>query len=172
MRPAATRSSFFEAPAGRYLRGRTWIFACAHEGFYGTFLTGRPDEADLAELTRAYAVPAAREIPHVSLLDASRVEEVDAAAFGLLLDFFVAHLPGLARRITRLAFVHGPGVAGATIAGYPKVLPLECPVRIFDDGAAALDWLDGSDAALRAELVRLVDSLASEAPERTRLRAI
>jgi AraC-like DNA-binding protein len=170
VKAAGTRASFFEDPTGRYLRGRTWIFACPREGLYATFLAGTPDEADLRELTGAYAVPAARA-PHVVLFDGSRLEAIDHAAHSMLLEVFAARTERLTRVMTRLAVVHGEGTVGAVIAGYPKMLPLLCAPRLFRETDAALEWLD-VPAALRREVVELADTLGPQDADLVRLSGL
>jgi AraC-like DNA-binding protein len=167
----ATREGFLRAPEGRFVRGRSWIFGCAHAGLYVTFLSGCPDEHDLRDLTLAYAVPLAAATPHATLFDASRVLEVDVVALALLLGFFERRAEVLTRRTERLAVVHADGVAGAVFAGYPKVLPIPCETRSFVATDAALRWL-GCRAELRAELGALAASLDAEEAELGRLRAL
>src|SRR6516162_7279577 len=112
LKAAATRESFYAAPEGRYLRGRTWIFGCLRPGLFASFLAGRPEEGDLAVLSRVYAVPAAR-LPHTVLFDGSRVESLDAAALGLLLSSMAAGIRRLTKNLLRVAVVHGKGATGA-----------------------------------------------------------
>jgi AraC-like DNA-binding protein len=166
---ASTRARFFEAPVGRYVRGRSWIFACPCEGLFATFLAGSPEEDDLDALGRSYAVPAAKA-PHTVLFDGSRVDHVDARALGSLLELFRAGAQRFTRSLTRVAVVHGSGVAGAVIAGYPKMLPLP-ETRLFKETAAALEWL-GAPAHVRAELVSIADGLGVRDAEAVRLGAL
>jgi len=169
VKPVATRARFFDAPLGRFLRGRSWIFACPCKGVFATFLGGRPNEADLRDLTRVYAVPAARDA-HVVLFDGSRVEAVDAAAHAMLLEHFRARAEVLTRALTRVAVVHGPGVIGALFAGYPKILALRCETRTFVDTDAALVWL-GADERVRADSIAIADSLGARDGDLQKLSA-
>lgn len=171
MRATATCQSFLRSPVGSYLRGRSWLVACPYANLCATVLAGRPDEQDLRELTSAYAVPEARVSPHAVLFDGSLMTTVDDAALGMLLAYFVEHQGRLTRFITRLAVVYGTGVAGAVVAGAPKMLSLSCPVQSFSDTGAALDWLGFDEAALRHELAALSQSLADDATL-ARLRAL
>jgi AraC-like DNA-binding protein len=168
---ATTRESFLARPRGRYLRGRSWIFCCASDRLYATFIAGRPEQDDLRELTRAYAVPGAARLPHHVLFDASRVVGSDIAAIGLLLDFFLERATFLTRNLTRVAAVHGAGLAGAMFAGYPQVLPLPCVSRRFKATEDALAWLD-CDATLAGALCALADSLGTEEEHLVHLRAL
>ncbi len=171
LKQAATRAGFLASPVGRFVRGRAWAFCCPHPGLYVTLLAGRLDEGDVRELTGVYAVRGARRTPHVKLFDASRVQTIDAAALGLLLDFYVARTAALTRNCSKVAVVHGGGATGAVFAGYPKLLPLECEQRSFGDTDAALAWL-GADEAVRRELVTLAESLGGDDVHLARLRAL
>jgi len=153
------------------VRGRSWLFACVHAELYATFLAGCPDEADLDALTRAYGVPAAASRSHAVLFDGSRLGSLDERALDVLLRFFHGRAVSFSRRITRVAVAHGGGATGAIVAGFPKVLPLLCPSRVFGDSGAALEWL-GCSPAERAELAALADSIASEDALVTRVRAV
>jgi AraC-like DNA-binding protein len=171
LKEVASRESFLAAPVGRYVRGRGWLFVCAHAGLYATFLAGRPDENDLRELTHVYGVRGARHTPHVTLFDASRVETIDAAAMGVLLGYYQANVKVLTRSMKRVAVVHGDGAVGAVFAGYPSMIPLPNEYRQFAGTDEALAWL-GADEALRAELRALADSVVAVDPEIQRLRAL
>jgi AraC-like DNA-binding protein len=171
MRAAASTESFRAAPVGRYVRGDTWLFACANESLYATFLAGRPSETDLAKLASVYGVPLAAARPHAVLFDASRVEALDTPALDLLLRFFAKRAASYSRTITRVAVARGGGATGAVFAGYPKVIALSCPSQSFDDTEAALTWL-GADAPARAALMGAASTLSSEDALTSRLRAL
>jgi len=149
-----------EAPVGRYLRGRAWVFGCPREGLFTTLLAGRPDEEDLVALADCYHLPAAKQ-PHDVLFDGSRLTAVDERAFGTLLQQFLDRARPLTRSLRRVAFVHGHGVPGALMAGYAQVLPLPCETRRFVDTRAALAFLKAS-AAVTEEVLALASSFDSD----------
>lgn len=125
----------------------------------------------MRELAGAYGVRAGGA-PHVVLFDGSRVEGVDAPAHDLLIRHFTERAARFTPNLTRAAFVHGDGVAGALFAGYRKVLPLPaCETRSFADTDVALQWL-GAAATVRAEVVALAASLGSVDPALVRLQAL
>ncbi|MFO0550147.1 MAG: helix-turn-helix transcriptional regulator [Polyangiaceae bacterium] len=171
VRAAASRQSFFDAPIGRYVRGDTWLFACVRADLYATFLAGRPTEAELDALTRVYQVPLAAREAHAILFDATRVHTLDTAAFDTLLGHFHAHAPALSRRATKVAVASGDGPSGAVFAGYPKVISLACPYRVFRDTESAAAWL-GCEGDLGRELHAAADLLTATDAVETRLAAI
>lgn len=169
MKPAASRAGLVEAPIGRYLRGRAWVFGCPCDGLFATLLAGRPDEEDLVALVNCYRLPAAKR-PHDVLFDGSRLTEVDERAFGTLLQHFLERARPLTRALRRVAFVHGRGVPGALMAGYARVLPLPCETRLFVDTAAGLAFLEASPQVTE-EVLGLAASFASD-PVLIRLQAL
>ncbi|MFO0619281.1 MAG: helix-turn-helix domain-containing protein [Polyangiaceae bacterium] len=171
MRAAPSTESFRASPVGRYLRGENWVFACPSESLFATFLARRPSETDLAALARAYGVPLAGTRMHAVYFDATRVEKLDGPAADLLLRFFHRRAVSYSRTITRVAVAHGPGAIGAVFAGYPKVLPLQCPSRSFAHPERALEWL-GADRATREALEDVAATLSSDDAVVTRLRAV
>jgi AraC-like DNA-binding protein len=166
---AASRERFFATPAGRYLRGRCWLFGCLREGLFATFLAGRPDEDDLEALGRAYVVPAARQ-PHVILFDGSRLSALDTAALGRLLDFLVS-TRRVRRHVLKVAVVHGNDATGAVIAGYPQVIGLTCETKKFTATGPALAWL-GAGEKLGDATVALADTITADDADLVRLRAM
>lgn len=153
------------------MRGRTWVVACPARALYVTLFAGRPDEADLRELARAYRVRASTT-PHAVLFDGSRVEAIDPGAHELLFRSFEARRSAFTPNLVRAAFVHGDGVPGAVFAGYRRLLPLgTCETRSFRDTGRALAWL-GADDDARAKVDVLAASLVEGGVELARLRAL
>ena len=64
---------------------------------------------------------------HVSLVDTSRVENVDPAAFLALNRYVVEHKAALAEKVARLGLVRPGGFAGAVVAGFFSLLDRGAP---------------------------------------------
>src|SRR5690606_24490817 len=85
MRAASSIDELFAAPIGAYLVGGTWLYFCARADLFGFLLWGTPTLEDMQRLCRALEVELGDGITaHSSLVDVSRVDAVDAEAFGVL----------------------------------------------------------------------------------------
>lgn len=174
MRPAASIEDFVAAPVGRYLGGASFLYFCAEPELCGFVLWGRPDEEEIRRLIRALkselAPPA---VPHASIVDARRLDGVDAGAYGAISGYVKDHWEPLRAYVTRLALVRPSGLAGAVVAGFFQVLSPPYPVETFADPAGALAWLGRADAgALIAELDALQAAASGTAPVVAQLRAL
>src|SRR5262245_38736436 len=69
-------------PVGKFVAGPTFAHFCLEPGLGGVMLWGRPSEHDARALGRSLVIelapPAA---PHVSIIDASRIDSGDPAAW-------------------------------------------------------------------------------------------
>ena len=149
-------------PVGRYVAGRGYAHFCAHPRLWGVLLWGRPNQDDAARLGRSLVLELkAPAVPHVSVVDASRLEGVDSGAFGALDGYVRDHLDSLSRQVTRLALVRPPGMEGAFVAGFFEVLPRPYPVEVFADLGAALTWLDEDACVERPPPSAFAGALAS-----------
>jgi AraC-like DNA-binding protein len=166
-------ADFAAAPAGRYLAGPSWLHFCASPSLFGVVLWGRPGRDEVVRLIESLAIELGPGVArHASLVDASRVDSVDAAAFELLSQYVRARHDELSAHVARLALVRPSGMAGAIAAGFYAVLDAPYPVELFADAAAALAWLDPSaDPAIVADLARAQAELAEVAPLVALLRA-
>ncbi len=154
-------------PRGKYFVGRTWLsFFAAHGRFSGTLVWGEPSAADVElwqSCARLRLSPACT--PHASLFDGHRIENLSPTAFGALARFASKSLPRFEERITRLAVVHGGAFAGAVAAGFTKLVPLPCPVEVFNDTGKALRWLGcENDASLLDQLGRVQGEAKTVSP--------
>src|SRR5215472_297204 len=167
LQPAETLAELAPDPRGKYFAGRTWLsFFAAHGRFSGTLVWGEPSVADVelwgacADLRLSPACP-----PHASLFDGHRIEHLSPSTFGALARFASRSLAGFQQRVTRLGVVHGGSFAGAIAAGFTKLVPLPCPVEIFNDTSKALSWLGcDDDAPLLEELAQIHDDAKAVAP--------
>lgn len=174
MEGTADLDLFAADPVGRYLAGSSWIHWCARSDLFGVVLWGCPDRDAVCRLTRTLAIELSDAVaPHQSLVDASRLERVDAEAFEVLSEYVREHYAALSTRVTRLALVRPEGLAGAAVAGFFAVLDSPYEVQVFDDVASACAWLNIDDAeAIGAELERLCADVVAVAPVVVELRGV
>ncbi len=170
----ATLDELAHDPVGRFVAGETFVHFCAHAGLWGVVLWGRPDESHARQLGRSLvlelAPPAER---HVSIVDASRLENGNEGAFGALERYVTRYGALLQEWVTKLAIVRSKGLGGAIVAGAQDVLPLPYPVCVFDDARAALAWLgERSPAALAERLTELYSEASGTPPFLGELRAL
>jgi AraC-like DNA-binding protein len=145
----ATVDEMARAPVGRYVAGERFVHFCAAPNLWGVLLWGRPTIEDARQLGRSLVLelgPPAE--PHVSLVDASRLEGADGGAFGALEWFLSRHGDTLSRQVLRLALVRPAGLVGAVVAGVYEVARRPYPVQVVDDVPLALSWLAESGERL------------------------
>src|SRR5688500_13943206 len=71
-------------PVGCYVAGETYLHFCAAPTLWGIVMWGRPDEGQAVALGRSLVAQLQNTSspPYASIFDASRVEAIDAGAFG------------------------------------------------------------------------------------------
>lgn len=152
--------------------GEGWAHFCARPTLWGVLLWGRPGRDGIAGLSRSLLSelvdPA---VPHGSLVDARRIEGVDAAAFETLTAYVDEHRDALAKQVQRLALIRPLGMEGAVVAGFFEVLPKPYPVATFESPDEALSWLE-HDASIGPELDALYAELAATPAIVSALRAV
>lgn len=145
---AGTVDGLAADPVGRYVTGRTYAHFCIDAGLWGIVLWGRPTETDAIALGRSLVLELAPPAePHVSLIDASRLEGGDEGAFGAMQRYMAKHGEALSQWVKKVALLRPEGLRGALVAGAYEVMDKPYPVRIFDDVAEALAWLEKPAAA-------------------------
>ncbi|MCA9593539.1 MAG: helix-turn-helix transcriptional regulator [Myxococcales bacterium] len=152
------------SPGARYVAGPTFAHFCASPELWGIVLWGRPSHEDVVALRRSLLEEiAADTLPHVSVVDASRMTGVDMAAFEELRSYVEENAEALARGVTRLALVRPDGLPGAVVAGMFAVMPQPYPVRVFASLTPALGWLSEHEEELSCEgLARVLDDVVAE----------
>jgi AraC-like DNA-binding protein len=157
VRRATSIDEYLSAPAGRYVAGRTFVHFFASPELCGLLLWGRPNEEDVRAMTRALDSELPERAPlHSSVVDARRIEDVDAAAFEALVEYFRPRTVRFGDNIVRHALVRPSGVLGAVVAGFWGVVPATHPerTRVFTEMPEALGWVGAGDGLL-AELEEL-----------------
>lgn len=145
----ATASEFKKDPIGRYVSGTNWAHFCAQPTTWGMMLWGRPTEADALQLERTLVlelVPPA--VPHVSIVDASRLEAADEGAFTSIGRYVEQNWVGLRQQVTRLALIRPDSLLGAVVAGAFEVMKKPYPVKVFPTVKASLRWLGLKELSL------------------------
>ena len=171
LRRTAELATFLDDPTGRVLIGESWLYYCAHPELFGIVLWGRPGGDPIRQLVRALHVELKPGIvPHRSLVDASRLEAADLAAFEVLNQYVVEQAGPLSRAVTRLALVRPDGLVGAMTAGFYEVLERPYPIEIVSTIDAGLTWL-GEPLDLGRELDTLVEEVRGSSVLVERLRA-
>ena len=139
---AASLEEFAEGPVGCYVSGNHFVHFCATPQLWGVLLWGRPSEEDAIGLGRSLVLelgPPA--VPHVSVIDATRLEGGEPRAFLAAERYMRRHADRLKVAVVRLALIRPTGIGGAIVAGAYEVLPKPYPVSVFTDATAAFDWL-------------------------------
>jgi AraC-like DNA-binding protein len=139
----ATPQTMADDPVGRFVAGDRFVHFCGSPRLWGIILWGRPNEEVARALGRTLVLelgPSAE--PHVSVVDASRLDGADVGAFRAL-EWYVRHNAAqLAERVTKLALVRPRGLSGAIVTGVFDVVVRPHPVQVFDEIAAALAWCE------------------------------
>jgi AraC-like DNA-binding protein len=129
-------------PVGRWVAGESFVHFCAAPSLWGVILWGRPDREAAARLGQSLVLELRSPArPHVSLVDASRLEGGDPAAFGATDRYLARHQKQLASFVKKLALIRPRGLHGALVAGAFEVLPRPYPVSVFDELDRAFAWL-------------------------------
>ncbi len=152
VRSAEGLDDYLRAPIGRYLVGESFLHWYASPEFCGFTLWGIPGEAQIARLTQVLDVELAPALPHVSLVDARRVEAPDANGLAVLVKYMLPLMSGFAQTVRRQALVRPEGMAGAVVGGFYSLVHSHYPTQAFPDPLEAALWLGRPEAEARAVL--------------------
>lgn len=167
MRPAEGLDDYLRDPIGRYLAGESFLHWYAAPELCGFTVWGRPGETQIQRLTQVLDVELAPAVPHVSLVDARRVEAPDANGLSVLVKYMAPRIPNFTQTVTRQALVRPEGMAGAVVGGFYSLVSSGYPTRAFADALEALAWLGRPEREARAlmdELNDLVTQLMGQSP--------
>ncbi len=174
MLPAASVPDFLEAPWGRYVVGRRWVFFAQTKELIGFASWGRPDVDDVRELLRLCELGVGRNaVPHRFLVDLRGLELVDPSTFTMFVEYTWRHREALKKNVVRQAQLRPEGLVGAIISGFSHIARLPYPERVFGDVEEAIGWL-GIDRdegnALLAELTTIRERTSGADPMIRQLR--
>ena len=165
--PAEGLDDYLRDPIGRYLVGENFLHWYASPEVCGFTVWGTPGEAQMARLTQVLDVELAPAKPHVSLVDARRVEAPDPHGLKVLVKYMAPRIGDFSRTVQRQALVRPEGMAGAVVGGFYSLVSSGYPTRAFADPQEALVWLGRPEAEARAlmnELNELVTQLMGSSP--------
>lgn len=170
----ASVEDFLQRPLRRALVGNGFVYAQPAPALFYIALFGRPTSEDMRPLLRALPLEMEDRVPvHASLVDARRVDGVNADAFGALAAYVSREAEALARKVSKLCLVRPEGFSGASVAGFFSVVAPPYPVLV----TATLDDVPGflqpeAPASLVRELDELLSSLADRPVVVARVAAI
>jgi AraC-like DNA-binding protein len=163
---------FVRSPVGSYVADATWLCFCPDDAsVIATVLWSHLDEEQLHALCDVVPETHCPSLaPHGYLLDVRGVEGLDPWLFPNLDAYLKENHEVFARAVTSLAIVRPEGLLAATVAeGFFDVMPAPCPVRVFIDPEAALEWLGrahvAADLAQAVAVVRATSRLSTQLRE-------
>ncbi|WP_395857804.1 helix-turn-helix domain-containing protein [Cystobacter fuscus] len=109
----------------------------------------------MSRLTQVLNVELAPAAPHVSLVDARRVESPDANGLSVLVKYMAPRISDFSQTVRRQALVRPEGIAGAVVGGFYSLVSSSYPTRAFADPLEALGWLGRPEPEARTLLVEL-----------------
>ena len=148
-------------PIGRYLAGENFLHWSASMELCGFILWGKPGEAQIQRLTRVLDVELAPAVPHMSLVDARRVEAPDANGLTVLVKYMRPRISSFAQTVKRQALLRPDGLTGAVVSGFYGLVSPGYPTRAFAEPEEALTWL-GQPAPKARALLGELDALVTE----------
>jgi AraC-like DNA-binding protein len=155
---------------GSYLQIPNGLVFCAAAQLWGWALWGRPSPADVARIPPLIALELGPTVaPHASIVDLRHLEAADPSAFVSLARFLRENAAAIGDRLSRVALVRPGGYLGMIVAGFHEVVGSRYPVRVFDELAAAADWVDAGPQA--GDLEAAIASARQSSAALGRLRA-
>jgi AraC-like DNA-binding protein len=167
VRSAEGLDDYLRDPVGRYLTGENFLHWYASPELCGFILWGRPGEVQVQRLTQVLDVELAPAQPHVSLVDARRLEAPDANGLAVLVQYMAPRIGGFSQTVKRQALLRPEGMTGAVVGGFYSLVSSGYPTRAFADPLEALAWLGqpaDSTQALMNELNELVMQQLGQSP--------
>jgi hypothetical protein len=152
-------AGFRREPRGRCVGGNGWLYFCSPSArLWGTVYWGELAMSDIRRLDALVDVATdGRFPPHVTLVDARRVESIEMRAFAAFENHVKARARGLAQSVVRLALVRPAGLAGAVAEGFFRVTEAPYPVRTFGSASGPRSSKRASVSRSGASEIRLRD---------------
>ncbi len=140
----------------RYVVGRCFAYWQDGTRANGTFIWGRPEEDDLAQLEPLWALAhGPRFDGRAVFIDARDVASVDALALKRLLSYLVSRDRRMDEGVRSMTMIHGGGIVGVVTAGLLNVVR---PTYAFR-AVAASDVANAFEASDVGELFAPVEAL-------------
>lgn len=173
LEPAPSLDAFVEDPVGRWIAAGTGITYAVSPSFAGTVAWGAPDAAATRAMVRSFEGVWAKTMSgSVDLvMDASRVERIDAGALATLIEWAVKWRHEVRRVVRQQIGVIRDGLPGIVLSGVLPAVGDTHPFRVMRDASEAHRALDPEHGvALWRELEGLVEGVSGLAPEVRALR--
>ena len=162
VRSAEGLDDYLRDPLGRYLAGDNFLHWYASPELCGFTVWGIPGEAQISRLTQVLDVELAPALPHMSLVDARRLEAPDSNGLSVLVKYMAKRGGSFAQTVKRQALVRPEGMAGAVVGGFYSLVKSGYPTHAFADPLEALIWLGRPEAEARALLNELSELVARQ----------
>jgi AraC-like DNA-binding protein len=175
VRSAEGLDDYLRDPIGRYLAGENFLHWYASAELCGFILWGRPGEVQIQRLTQVLDVELPPALPHVSLVDARRVEAPDANGLAVLVKYMAPRIGGFSQTVKRQALLRPEGITGAVVGGFYSLISSSYPTRAFAEPLEALAWLgqpEGTAQALMNGLNDLVMQQMGQSPVLSELHRV
>jgi AraC-like DNA-binding protein len=117
MRQAASLESFTSAPSGQWTAVACGVIWCHSPTLVGAVVWGRPGARETQQILEVFEHYECMAPRFDVLLDASRIGEIDAGAFDVLLEWSRTHREMLLERVRRRVSVVPSGLGGFALAG-------------------------------------------------------
>lgn len=155
---------------GAYLQIANGLVFCASPGVWGWALWGRPSTADVARIPPLINLELGPAVArHASIVDLRHLEAADPSAFIGLARYLQDNAAAIGERLSHVALVRPGGYLGMLVAGFHDVIGALYPVRVFDDLAAAVTWVEAEH--LLADLAAAIDGARRTSVALASLRA-
>jgi AraC-like DNA-binding protein len=127
---AAATHSEFDGAGRRYAVGRTFAFWQDGTRANGTFMWGKPLEADIAQMETYWQLGEDRRFAgRAVFIDARDVDSIDALGFKRLLGYLLERSRRLDHTVGSMTMIHGGGLVGVVTAGLLNVVRPPYPFR-------------------------------------------
>ena len=146
--------SYLAAPRGSYLAGATWLGFCVDDDLFGFCSWGSPTPREVEGLLAALDVELLPHVGrHASLVDLSRVLDVQPEVFRLMGAYLTERWSQFEGRVRSQVLVRPNGYAGSVVSGFYDVLHPSYPAAVCATRQAGLAHLRRTDAAAAFEAI-------------------